>query len=508
MLALRAFVFLVISIANANQQDRSKNLLRTEKALLVVDSRGSATSGARLCAEDGELCDCRGTVYYGRSYMHNSADDALGFQRMLKDAHKSREIDGSVACDSKEFGGEPANGIKHCLCLPRISVASKESLHQDGNLPRTAAQAPERFWGINGGSLGEVSADEASVADQQAPICAKEGELCYCSGTVFFGRRYARDGGLSNLATVTADTHKVKDINGYVPCVSAEFGGDPLESQAKHCLCRSRKQSLVEEEQTLPFASKTEVQGIECAKEGETCECNGKIYFGKRFVNGKDGEVTTLVHMESLEHKEMEGQSSVTCSEDEFGQIEGDEAKHCICKPTAETPFVMVSDDATGPPGFCASDGEVCKCSGTAFYGRRYKNDKDGEFLPFARMVSDYHEEQTVKNAVQCSAATFKANVSKQAARVFHCVCLTPGQKLTNNTIRSPTMPAGVQQPSILQIAAGQQMSTEEKEQQITKLHAELRAKEKAYADIANTYAALDAEVEETHQQLQSLLQK
>jgi len=412
MLALRAFVLLVIS--NANHQDRSKSLLRAEKAVLVVDGRGSAV------------------------------------------------------------------------------------------------QAPPRFEGLSGESLGEVSGYAAVSADQRANICAKEGGLCRCSGTVFYGRRYARDGGLSNLVTMTADAYKAKIVDGHVPCVSGEFGGDPQAIYSKHCLCRTRKQSLMEEEagEILPFASKTQVQGIECANEGETCKCNGKIYFGQRFINGKDGDMTTLVHMENLEHKEMEGQSSVTCSEDEFGEIQGDEAKHCICKPTSETAFAMVSADATGPPGFCASDGDVCKCSGTAFYGRRYKNDKDGEFLEFAGMVKDYHEEQTVKAAIQCSASAFKANVTKQAAKVFHCMCLAPGQKPTSNTLRNPPMPLAAQQPSLLQMAAGQQTSTEAKEQQFNALHAELRAKEKAYTDIAKTYAALDAEVEETHQQLQSLIQK
>mmetsp|Transcript_16575 Transcript_16575/g.29004 ORF Transcript_16575/g.29004 Transcript_16575/m.29004 type:complete len:727 (-) Transcript_16575:32-2212(-) len=718
MLALRAFVLLAAVSAH---QDRSskKGLLRTEKEAYLVEGSGSLSKlGATFCAEDGELCHCTGTVYYGSRHENAGGTDNDLLRVMLKEAHKSRNVDAGVSCTSDEFGGANVNGPKHCLCLPRSSVA-EESLRQDdgegnpsscgmegevcscegtvffgrrygdeallkdsgitldflamtqdmykerdvrgeivcsdeefagGNavingekqcyckrhavtVPRTSAgkafelgekgtrssmsssksvcaregdkckcigtvylgrrfvndeiggkpldfislvaspfltrdvngeiacdakefemskgelqlsakvpkqcmcrgetPGPDRMLGVHSGeSLGEVSHvanEESSGTDtdqSSTTICAEEGKMCYCSGTVFYGRRYGKDGALSDFEFLTANPHKAKDIDGNVLCEGGEFGGNPQGSQTNHCLCRKKKESFLQESQSqedeliLPFSSQVLVQGVECAKEGETCRCNGKIYFGKRFINGKDGDVTTLVHMENLVHKEMETSNSVTCSEEEFGALEGGEAKHCICKPTEKSGFSIISSDATGPPGFCAKEGDVCQCKGTAFYGRRYKNDKDGDFLEFSGMAMAYHEEMQVDSSITCSAAAFKATAQEKP---MHCLCLAPGESpehvlspappplATPSNLSPAPPPPAVLGASILEDVAGQQTAEEE----IRALHAKLQEKEEAYTGIAKSYenivqsfAALDREVEETHRQLHKLSKK
>ena len=60
---------------------------------------------------------------------------------------------------------------------------------------------------------------------------------------------------------------KTKEVEGYVTCENAAFGGDPEPGVAKSCFCRWK-----------PQISEIDL----CANEAEyaSCKCTGVIYFG------------------------------------------------------------------------------------------------------------------------------------------------------------------------------------------------------------------------------------
>lgn len=75
-----------------------------------------------------------------------------------------------------------------------------------------------------------------------------------------------------------------------------------------------------------------------CAgKEGETCKCNGTVYFGKKFTSGKpgNGAITTLDAMKATPFKEKVVNGEIGCHNGAFGDPVPGFYKHCICVPSA-----------------------------------------------------------------------------------------------------------------------------------------------------------------------------
>merc|ERR1712072_600706 len=71
-----------------------------------------------------------------------------------------------------------------------------------------------------------------------------------------------------------------------------------------------------------------------CANEGQTCQCTGRVYYGRRFVNGKpgSGQRMTFEQMTNFPFKAMDVQQQVSCSNPVLGDPEHGYYKQCFCE--------------------------------------------------------------------------------------------------------------------------------------------------------------------------------
>jgi hypothetical protein len=63
---------------------------------------------AEFCAGENEECLCNGIVYYGMRYCPFEGDQ-IGFMEFQEFGYSSREVEGSIGCNTFEFG-DPAHG--------------------------------------------------------------------------------------------------------------------------------------------------------------------------------------------------------------------------------------------------------------------------------------------------------------------------------------------------------------------------------------------------------------
>jgi len=106
-------------------------------------------------------------------------------------------------------------------------------------------------------------------------------------------------------------------------------------------------------------------------KEGSTCKCNGRVYYGKKHVSGKPGKgpLTTFEKMKKTNFKTKEVNGQIKCSNGEFGDPTPGFFKHCWCEE--DTGFLQ--EDAE-PHHDAVHGSEYEKAYGLYMNGN-YKND-------------------------------------------------------------------------------------------------------------------------------------
>jgi hypothetical protein len=71
--------------------------------------------------------------------------------------------------------------------------------------------------------------------------CADEGQMCTCSGTVVYGRKYVSgkpgSGSTTTISQMQQTTTKTLEVAGTIKCGNSPFGGDPMVDYHKYCLC-------------------------------------------------------------------------------------------------------------------------------------------------------------------------------------------------------------------------------------------------------------------------------
>jgi hypothetical protein len=85
----------------------------------------NAADNVEFCSNEGGMCICEGTAWYGHSGLNSSwsecnDDPKACFETMMTypNAHKmNMKADFPVTCGNTDFGGDPAPGIpKFCMC--------------------------------------------------------------------------------------------------------------------------------------------------------------------------------------------------------------------------------------------------------------------------------------------------------------------------------------------------------------------------------------------------------
>eukprot|EP00439_Symbiodinium_sp_Y106_P014816 s587_g2.t1 len=116
-----------------------------------------------------------------------------------------------------------------------------------------------------------------------------------------------------------------------------------------------------------------------CASEGENCPCSGRVFFGRKFDNDKDGDKLELSEMVLQQYRMMEVNGDIACTTSGFmGDPQINRPKQCLCQAMKGGPAPR-SPAEDGPATICANEGEMCECEGKAYYGRKFSIGKDSD---------------------------------------------------------------------------------------------------------------------------------
>jgi hypothetical protein len=215
----------------------------------ICQSNGlKMTPKAKKCAKEGESCSCKGNVFYG------FAPDGK-FEQIFRSptgaetyAVKKILAGDSMKCDTSEFGDVAFGKPKTCFC------------------DETKAEV--------------YKMEKEFVAEK----CADEGGQCNCTTTIHYGKLG------EDFADMMMLPHKTKEVTGafknkgFMSC-SADTFGDPIPGSKKQCFCERQSKPL-----GGPIDNKTESVRY-CGSEGEKCQCQGRVFYGKEFDESKPAPV-------------------------------------------------------------------------------------------------------------------------------------------------------------------------------------------------------------------------
>lgn len=139
-----------------------------------------------------------------------------------------------------------------------------------------------------------------------------------------------------------------------------------------------------------------------CASgEGQTCQCTGTVYYGRKYVNGRPGggATTSLSQLKGSGFKSRSVSGQVSCSN---GGMGGDPLygyyKYCLCeaaKVSGASPFV------------CAhGEGANCQCDGTVYYGAKFVGGRPGggQTTSFDQLKARGYRTKSVSGSTSCSS--------------------------------------------------------------------------------------------------------
>jgi len=155
------------------------------------------------CASNGgESCNCPGTTWIGLSMRPDNKQKIETFDEMREWRTISKVSDAWIQCSAAEFDADPMPGVdKQCYCEVKDKV--------------------------------------------EAVRCADEGDMCFCSGHVYFTKLYANED-KSTKVTIN-DAMELgfaiyDNLAGQVSCSSDTFGGaDPFPGYEKQCFCDAKR---------------------------------------------------------------------------------------------------------------------------------------------------------------------------------------------------------------------------------------------------------------------------
>lgn len=161
---------------------------------------------------------------------------------------------------------------------------------------------------------------------------------------------------------------------------------------------------LSDSDDDLDDLDEDETSGVSvCAYgEGQTCQCTGTVYYGRKYVNGRPGggATTSLSQLRSSGFKSLSISGQVSCSN---GGMGGDPLygyyKYCFCE-AASAPASSAS------PFVCGyGEGANCQCDGTVYYGAKFVGGRPGggQTTSFDQLKSRGHRTKSVSGWTSCS---------------------------------------------------------------------------------------------------------
>ena len=228
--------------------------------------------------------------------------------------------------------------------------------------------------------------------------CAEDGERCNCTSIVHFGEAK------KDFEEMMMGPSKSKELNhrqrqqGSVMCDSKLFG-DIFPGKKKQCFCERQDKPKVKPDHHIH----------KCGSENETCQCNGRVFFGREFDNktmsARKAPETPAGHNKYLTFDEMvsfpwdkkQVSGSIDCTVAEFSEVAKGVAKQCYC----EAQFAPPKIDR------CASEGPdaECVCSGKVYYGLEKVGDQAP--APFDVMIKEPFKVEEAHGSIQCNNYAF-----------------------------------------------------------------------------------------------------
>ncbi|CAJ1429381.1 unnamed protein product [Effrenium voratum] len=286
--------------------------------------------------------------------------------------------------DCQKFSSNFLAGRKHSSFMKEVWEAQKKKLtnHCDSHGKETQACCPDdpnQRCQVHWGGLGEM----VSHPVFEELIRSKKSLKTYC---------YAEQDGQSfvpeGLGTVLFTKRKLSDALPYFKSIKTK---NPVDRLAYHLFNaqgfeREYDGSAIFDaslyvgalfRKSLGNISLTHMPADDgpatyCGSEGEMCRCAGRVYFGRKFDNDKDGDRLTLSQMTLAQHRTMMASGHIACSISDFGgdpQI--NRPKQCLCQAMQGVQMKSPAND--GPATICANEGEMCHCHGKAYYGRKFE---------------------------------------------------------------------------------------------------------------------------------------
>merc|ERR1719337_391692 len=104
------------------------------------------------------------------------------------------------------------------------------------------------------------------------------------------------------------------DVQQQVSCSNPVLG-DPEHGYYKQCFCQKESPTGASATTTSMTEAPASVSINVCANEGQTCQCTGRVYYGRRVVNGQPGygEQMTFEQMQEFPFETRDVQQQVGC---------------------------------------------------------------------------------------------------------------------------------------------------------------------------------------------------
>jgi len=252
---------------------------------------------ATVCAEkEGADCSCDGDVYYAKKFEQGKPGkgDIASLQSMVTAGlYNKKTVFGDITCSKGDMGSDPApDFFKQCFCVKKANPA-KSANHYMNLMHFVDTKYETSPSTCSGDSVGTPIIGES--VDGCASACSADNQKCV-------GFQYFADDKLCFLFS------NFKTATYYTGC-----GKSFLQTSGAQVCAK---------------------------KEGDSCSCDGDVFFAKKYEKGKpgSGDVASLdtVKQEGLYNK-MTIFGSIKCSNDKLGPDPAPGfSKHCMCEKKAK----------------------------------------------------------------------------------------------------------------------------------------------------------------------------
>jgi len=300
-------------------------------------------------AKAGEHCPTEHEV----DAMDDNIESSMKLELLQIQKEASENLNDDMSDEDSSDDVEQYNTDEEVLDTEDTMTADESEVQHDEPTP---LQRPALALADTGGQVPPTPKPVSGT------ICADEGGICKCQGTVYYGKKFRKspaggDSVIMNFEEMLVAPHKIlPGVKHQVRCNEFHLGS-LLPNVTKSCWC-------YEQEITTDVKLDADWATTSCADENQFCQCTGHVFYGKKFVEGNSGELATFKQMiEGGLYKKVLAHNAIKCNKETLGSPDP-HSKKCWCRPAD----VFVTN--------CGRMGEPCTCTnrmgvpGTVYFGQ------------------------------------------------------------------------------------------------------------------------------------------